>query len=294
MVKILIFFLLALMVYYSIYYFPDLYRHRKEKDGNFAIGAVIGLITDFLDTLGIGSYAPTTLLLDFTHQLDNDRKLPGTLNVAHSIPCIIEGIIFMTVVKVSPVTLFSMVIAAIIGSWVGSKTVTKLSEQKVQFYVGIALIITAVLMVARQMGWLDVLGVGNTATALTGIKLVIGVVGNFILGMLMTIGVGLYAPCMAMVYMLGLSPLVAFPIMMGSCAGLMPVASVNFIKTGDYARQVSFGITIGGLVGVFIAAKFVTNMNLSVLTWIIIVIVLYTGASYIVKSRKTAKANASK
>lgn len=291
MVKILIFFLLALMIYYSVYYFPDLYRHRREKDGNFAVGTVIGLITDFLDTLGIGSYAPTTLLLDFTHQLDNDKKLPGTLNVAHTIPCIVEGIIFMTVVKVSPVTLFSMVIAAIIGSWVGSRTVIKLSEEKVQFYVGIALIITAILMIARQMGWLDVLGVGNTATSLSGFKLIIGVIGNFILGMLMTIGVGLYAPCMALVYMLGLSPLVAFPIMMGSCAGLMPVASVNFIKTGDYARKVSFGITLGGLVGVFVAAKFVTSMDLSILTWIIIVIVIYTGTSYIVKSRRTAKAS---
>lgn len=46
----------------------------------------------------------------------------------------------------------------------------------------------------------------------------------------MTVGVGLYAPCMAMVYMLGMTPLAAFPIMMCSCAGLQPVASINFIR----------------------------------------------------------------
>lgn len=288
MVKVLVFLLLALLLYYSIYYFPDVFRHwhDKEDKSNVWVGGIIGLITDFLDTLGIGSYAPTTLLLDFTKQLNSTKQLPGVLNVAHTIPCIVEGIIFMTVVKVAPLTLFSMIFAAIAGSWFGSKTVTKLSEKKVQFYVGIALVVTAALMIARQLGWLDILGTGNTATALVGWRLIVGVVGNFILGMLMTIGVGLYAPCMALVYMLGLSPMVAFPIMMGSCGGLMPVASVNFIKAGDYARKVSFGITLGGLVGVFIAAKFVTNMNLEILTWVIIAIVIYTGVNYIIKSRK--------
>lgn len=156
--------------------------------------------------------------------------------------------------------------------------------------MGWALIITAVLMFARQQGWIDILGADNTATALTGIKLVIGVVVNFVLGALMTIGVGLYAPCMAMVYMLGLSPLVAFPVMMGSCAGLMPVASINFVKTGDYARKVSLAITVGGIIGVIIAAKFVTGLDLEILTYIIICVILYTGVTYIRKSMKPAAA----
>ena len=151
-----------------------------------------------------------------------------------------------------------------------------------------ALIATAVLMALRQTGMINLLGAGNTATALTGGRLLIGVVGNFIFGALMTIGVGLYAPCMAMVYMLGLNPLVAFPIMMGSCAGLMPVASINFIKSGNYARKVSLAITVCGVFGVVIAAKFVTGLNLDILTWIIIVVIIYTGVTNIRKSRKSA------
>jgi uncharacterized membrane protein YfcA len=105
----------------------------------------------------------------------------------------------------------------------------------------------------------------------------------------MTIGVGLYAPCMAMVYMLGLSPLVAFPVMMGSCAGLMPVASLNFVKTGDYARKVSLAITVGGIIGVIVAAKFVTGLDLNVLTYIIIVVIIITGVMYIRKSMNAAQ-----
>jgi len=42
--------------------------------------------------------------------------------------------------------------------------------------------------------------------------------------------IGLYAPCMILVSLLGMSPITAFPIMMGSCAFLMPVAGVQFIR----------------------------------------------------------------
>lgn len=256
--------------------------------GSWIVSGFIGFVTDFLDTLGIGCFAPTAMLLDLTKQLDHDRLLPGTLNVGHAIPVLVEAMIFITVVDVAPVTLFALIAAATVGSFVGSRTVTKLPEKTVQFWMGWALIATAVLMALRQTGMINLLGAGNTATALTGGRLLIGVVGNFIFGALMTIGVGLYAPCMAMVYMLGLNPLVAFPIMMGSCAGLMPVASINFIKSGDYARKVSLAITVCGVFGVFIAAKFVTGLNLDILTWIIIVVIIYTGVTYIRKSRKSA------
>ncbi|MEO1770784.1 sulfite exporter TauE/SafE family protein [Candidatus Enterococcus ferrettii] len=259
--------------------------------GSWIVSGLIGFVTDFLDTLGIGCFAPTAMLLDLTKQLDQDRLLPGTLNVGHAIPVLVEAMIFITVVDVAPLTLFALIAAATVGSFVGSRTVTKLPEKTVQFWMGWALIATAVLMALRQTGMINLLGAGNTATALTGGRLLIGVVGNFIFGALMTIGVGLYAPCMAMVYMLGLNPLVAFPIMMGSCAGLMPVASVNFIKSGDYARKVSLAITVCGVFGVFIAAKFVTGLNLDVLTWIIIVVIIYTGITYIRKSLKKSVSN---
>ena len=289
MVAALLTLLGALIIYYLFYFIRDLAATRGNwGGGSYLVSGAIGLVTDFLDTLGIGSFAPTTMLLEFTKQLDQDRQLPGTLNVAHAIPVMIEAFIFITVVKVAPLTLFALVLAAIVGSFIGSKTVSKLPEKKVQFYMGLALIVTAVLMALRQLGFLDMLGTGNTATALSGGKLIIGIVGNFILGALMTIGVGLYAPCMAMVYMLGLNPLVAMPIMMGSCAGLMPVASANFIKAGDYARKVSVGITIGGVIGVIIAAKFVTGLDINVLTWIIIAVVIYSGITYLRKGMRPA------
>ncbi|WP_314059320.1 sulfite exporter TauE/SafE family protein [uncultured Vagococcus sp.] len=288
MVTILLTGLGLLLAYYMVIFGKDIYENRANLgEGNFLIAGGIGFVTDFLDTLGIGSFAPTTLLFKLFKSLKSDDLLPGTLNVSHTIPVMIEAFIFITVVKVEPLTLFSLIVAAIVGSWIGSKTVTKLPERNIQLVMGIALIVTAALMALKQLGMLEMLGEGNTALGLTGGALIIGIVGNFIFGALMTVGVGLYAPCMAMVYMLGMSPIVALPIMMGSCAGLMPVASAEFVKAGKYSRKTSLGIIVGGTIGVIVAAKFVVALNLDILTWIIVCVVLYTGVSMFLKAMKT-------
>ena len=274
-----VFFLASLVV--------DLVKHKNDLGKESpVVGFLIGLVTDFFDTLGIGSFAPTTLLFKVTKFLDTDKKIPGTLNVAHTIPVILEAVLFLTGVKVEGITLFSMIAAAIAGALVGARIVNKLPEKKIQLVMGVCLIVTAFLMASGQLGWLKALGAGNEAVGLTGIKLIIGVVGNFILGALMMAGVGLYAPCMAMVYMLGLSPLVAFPIMMGSCAGLMAIGSPEFIKAGNYSRIGSVAITIGGVIGVTIAYTLVKSMPLAVLTWVIIGVVIVTGISMIRQGTK--------
>ena len=274
-----VFFLASLVV--------DLVKHKNDLGKeNPILGFFIGLITDFFDTLGIGSFAPTTLFFKLTKFLDTDKKIPGTLNVAHTIPVILEAVLFLTGVKVEGITLFSMIAAAIAGALVGARIVNKLPEKKIQLVMGVCLIVTAFLMASGQLGWLKALGAGNEAVGLTGIKLIIGIVGNFILGALMMAGVGLYAPCMAMVYMLGLSPLVAFPIMMGSCAGLMAIGSPEFIKAGNYSRIGSVAITIGGVIGVTIAYTLVKSMPLAVLTWVIIGVVIVTGISMIRQGTK--------
>ena len=230
------------------------------------------------------------MLLNATKQIDDDRKLPGILNVGHAIPVLTEAIIFVTVIKVDALTLVSLIVVAMVGSWFGSKYVTKLSEKGVQKWIGWALLITAILMLLRQTEVIALLGKGNTATALTGVKLLAGIFGNFLFGALMTVGVGLFAPCMAMVYMLGMTPLAAFPIMMCSCAGLQPVANINFIREKAYSRKIALAITIGGVPGVIIASQFLLGLDITMVTYLVIVIIFYTGIQYILKSRKTAAA----
>jgi len=281
--------LVGLGVWFSFFLLKDLIKHKANLGPEKTLSAfIVGLVTDFLDTLGIGSFATTTLGFKITKFLKNDELLPGTLNVGHTIPVIVEAIIFTTVVKVEALTLVSMVVAAMVGSWVGARTVSKFPEKKIQRLMGIALAATAILMAAKQLSLLDMLGQGNEAMGLSGIPLIIAVVGNFILGALMTAGIGLYAPCMALVYMLGLNPLVAFPIMMTSCSALMPVASYEFVKFSRYSKKGAIGLTIGGILGVAIAVTFVTSLDLTILTWLIIAVVLYTSVSMLRSSFKPA------
>ncbi len=267
----------VLTLWFAVVFISDFMKNKDNLETHNTWGKVlfIGFITDFFDTLGIGSFAPSTALLKGMKQTQ-DRLLPGTLNASHTIPVVLEAFIFITVINMDPTTLISMLAAATIGAYVGAGIVSNLPEKKVQKIMAIALFVTACLMLAGQ---LKLMPGGGDATGLTGAKLIIAVVGNFILGALMTAGIGLYAPCMALVYLLGMSPQVAFPIMMGSCAFLMPVASVKFVKEEAIDRRAAMGITIGGTIGVLIAAYLVKSLPITILTWLVIVVIFYTATT---------------
>lgn len=276
----------AFGVFFSVVFFKDFFTHKDELEENRSWGKVlgIGLVVNFFDTLGIGSFAPTTASLRGFKQCE-DRYIPGVLNVGCCIPVILEAFLFIDKVEVEPVTLVALLAAAVVGSYVGSKIVSKLPTKKIQFVMGVALLITATIFFLQQIG-LWVTTTDSVATGLSGSKLIIGIVIYFILGALMPAGVGLYGPGMAVVYLLGLSPLVAFPLVMGSCAFLMPVASAKFIKEKAYERKASMGITIGGIVGVLIAVYIVGSMPLNILIWLVIVVVTYTAITLLMAATK--------
>lgn len=280
----------AFTAFFGFSYFKDISKAKSEnsfEDVPTWKPAATGFVTDFFDTLGIGSFAPTVAMFSALKMNISDRLIPGTLNVCHTIPVVLEAFIFTTVIEVDPVTLICLIAAAVIGSYLGAGVIARMDERKIQIIMGIALAITALLMLLSQLGLMPG---GGTATGLSGVKLGIGIIGNFILGALMTAGVGLYSPCMAMVYFLGMSPDVAFPIMMGSCAMLMPVASTKFIKEGAYAKKTSLFITIGGVLGVFIAAFIVKSMPINILKWVVIVVITYTSITMLRKAFKSKKA----
>ena len=284
-------FLALSLVIFLVFFFIDYAKAKKEdkieKEGNNIIIAITAFLTQFFDTLGIGSFAPMTSAFR-SFKLVRDQVIPGTLNAAACTCVITEAIIFIKTVQVEPLTLVLMLGAALAGAVLMAGIVSKLPEKKIQVIMSITLFILALVMVASQ---LKLMPIGGEATGLSGSKLIIGVVGNFILGALMTVGVGLYAPCMALVYMLGMSPAVAFPIMMGSCAVLMPFASLRFIKEGAYNRKVTMLFLVPGIIGVLIAAFIVKSMNIYWLTWLVIVVLLYTAVSMFLTFLKNKKAN---
>jgi uncharacterized membrane protein YfcA len=266
----------ALAGWIGVLLIRDVSKHRNNlEDTSWVKAGLIGLVANFFDTLGIGSFAIETAMLKFMRQVE-DRFIPATLNVGNAIPTVVEAVIFIRIVEVEPVTLALMVVASGAGALLGAGVVSKLPERPIQITMGIALLITAGFMLSTRFNWIEQSG-GN-AIGLEVPKLVLAVGVNFILGALMTAGIGLYAPCMALVVLLGMSPGVAFPIMMGSCALLMPVASYRFVKNAAYNRKASVAIGFAGIFGVLIAAYIVKSLELDTLRWLVLGVIIYTAA----------------
>jgi uncharacterized membrane protein YfcA len=234
---------------------------------------LVGAVTNFFDTLGIGSFATTTTLFRFFRMVD-DRVIPGTLNVGHFLPTVVQTFIYTTIIPVDPLTLFLMIGASIVGAWLGAGSVARWPRRNVQIGMGIALLAAAGLMFMTQM---QLFPGGGDALGVRDVRLVIAVGVNFMLGALMTLGIGLYAPCMILVSLLGMNPKAAFPIMMGSCAFLMPAGSIRFIREQSYSLRAALGLFIGGVPAVLLAAYLVKSLPLEVVRWLVIAVVIYTS-----------------
>ncbi len=246
----------------------------------------IGFVTNFFDTLGIGSFAPTTAAFKF-RRVVADEMISGTLNVGHTLPTVVQGLIFIGVVRVGPATLVSMMAAAAIGAWLGAGIVARLPRRAIQLAMGAALAVAAVLFTLMN---LEQLPSGGAALELAGAKLVAAVSINFVLGALMTLGIGLYAPCLILVSLLGMNPIAAFPIMMGSCAVLMPVAAVRFVRDSKYDLRAALGLALGGIPAVLLAAYVVRSLPLTWLRWLVVIIVLYAAALMLLSARAKSPA----
>ena len=254
--------------------------------GGFAaptpLQTAIGFVTAFFDTLGIGSFATTTAVYKLRDMVPV-KLIPGTLNVGHVLSTIAQAFIYMQLVPVEPVTLALMIAAAVAGAWLGAGAIVRWPRRKIQIGMGVALLGAAALML---MTALNLLPVGGDTQGLAGARLGIGLAGNFVLGALMMLGIGLYAPCMILVYLLGMNPAAAFPIMMGSCAFLMPVSCVRFVNTRAYHVQAALGLALGGLPAALIAALIVKSLPLDAVRWLVVFVVIYTALNMLTTARQ--------
>jgi uncharacterized membrane protein YfcA len=261
-------------LFYAITWLTAIRSSRSDElKAPTPLGLGIGFVTNFFDTLGIGSFATTTSLFRFLKMV-RDEVIPGTLNVGHTLPTITQAFIYIAIVDVDMLTLILLIAAAILGTWLGAGVVAGWPRRNVQIGMGIALLAAATLTLMQV---LNITAGGGDARGLTGAKLALGLLGNFGLGALMSLGIGLYGPCLIMISLLGMNPTTAFPIMMGSCAFLMPVGSARFIRKGSYNLRAALGLAIGGIPAVLIAAFIVKSLPLYAVRWLVIVVVVYTA-----------------
>jgi uncharacterized membrane protein YfcA len=318
-----------------------LHEGERAAPGPGLIGT--GFVTNFWDTLGIGSYATTTtifrlkltpaqkrlwsivfgflaalalvlllifspttilgrgiwfgltiaallvagLLVLFFSESVADERIPGTLNVGHTLPTIVQAFIFTKLVPVDPMTLILLIVAAVLGAWVGAGVVARWPRRRIQIGMGVALLAFAGFQLLTLTGSNPT---GGALLALQGAKLGIAFAGNVLLGALMTLGIGLYAPCMIMIYLLGMDPRAAFPIMMGSCAFLMPVASARFVRERSFDLRASLGLLVGGIPAVLLAAFIIKALSLTVVRWLVLSVVIYTAVRLLLTARREAAA----
>lgn len=234
----------------------------------------LGGVTNFFDTLGIGSFAPTTAWIKLRRMIP-DSYLPGTLNAGHSLPTVAQALIFINLVSVDPWLLIGCIGAAVLGSLVGAPIVVKLPVRVVQGFVGVALLIAALLYALSNLGLMPG---GGSALSLPPGLFAVAVVAHAIMGALMTFGIGLYAPSLILLSMLGLDPKAAFPIMMGACAFLMPLSSLRFVRAERIDLRIVIGMAIGGIPLVIVAAKLVKSLELQTIRWGVVVVVIYAAA----------------
>ena len=158
--------LIAVYGYFFVKDYREVSKAGELDSINVPKASFVGFFTNFFDTLGIGSFAPTVALNKFTKMGVKEKELPGLLNVAYTLPVICEAVIFTTVIEVEPLTLISMLAAAAAGSYLGAGIIAKMDEIKIQKVMGIALLLTAVLMVLKQLGLMPG---GGDAIGLTGV-----------------------------------------------------------------------------------------------------------------------------
>jgi uncharacterized membrane protein YfcA len=258
-------------------------RMRRERCRTSAGDLAIGCGTSFLDTLGIGNYAQITALFKLRGR-PADELIPGTLNVGNTLPSFVSSMLFTTAIDVEPLLLTCMVLSAGAGAWVGAGLVSRMKRRTIQIFMGVALLIAAFFFTLANVGVLPPTGI---AMSLAGWRFAVAVGANFVLGALMCVGIGNYAPSMALLAFLGMHPIAAYPIMMGSDGVLIPIASLGFLKSGRFAPGVALGLTLGGIAGTLLAFPLVKSLgdHLILLRWVVIGVIAYAALSMLRSAR---------
>ncbi|MFL6771165.1 MAG: hypothetical protein ACJ8E4_05555 [Sphingomicrobium sp.] len=272
LIALLVPLVLASMVFAFMLLRAGFRRRAVPKAEAIALGAV----TNFFDTLGIGSFAPTMAWFKFRKQVP-DRLIPCTMLVGHGLPTMAQALIFLILlgVGVDPTLLVGCVIAVLMGALIGVPLVTRARVWVIQAIVALGLVIAAFLYVMTN---LHLMPGGGLASSLPMSLMVIAIVANFAFGVLLNFGIGNYAPTLVMLSLMGLDPRLAFPIMAGGGAFAVGGAGVRHITNGEINLKIAIGMAIGGIPAVLVAAFVVKEMPVETLRWLVIAVVLYAAA----------------
>ena len=230
-----------------------------------------GIIAFIADTLGLGSFAVNVALAKLLGTFRDD-ELPGLNNGAQLIPGAIESLFFMSLVEVDFTTLLTLVAGTCIGGVLGGFVMSRLSKQAIRLAMICSFAIIIVLLISHQF---HLLPVGGDLTELQSWKLVIGFFALLICGALTSVGVGLFVMVQGVLFVMNVSPVVAFPIMTTAGAMQQPLTTLVFLQKNKIPLKKTMVLSLSGCIGVLITIPIFTHLTISWLHLLLLFILIY-------------------
>lgn len=234
-----------------------------------------GVMAFIADTIGVGSFAVNIALAKLFNTF-SDEELPPMVNGAQIIPGVLESLFFMQIIDVDKLTLVTLVIGTCIGGLLGGNIVCKLSKQSIRFTMMICFSLIIGLIISNEMHWLPV---GGHLSSLSSSRLVIGFFAMIICGALTSAGIGLFALVQGVLFLLNVSPAVAFPIMTTAGAMQQPLTTLIFLKQKKIPIKKTLVISLSGCLGVLMVLPVFKYFNTQTLHMILISVLIYNVIS---------------
>jgi uncharacterized membrane protein YfcA len=277
---------LILSIFCVAVMFLKLYRQPSEALSVIQYIKLIfsGIMAFIADTLGLGSFAVNVALAKLLGTFQDD-ELPAVNNGAQVIPGTIESLFFMHLVDVDFATLLTLVAGTCIGGLLGGFVVSRLGKQAIRLAMICSFALIIVLLISHQFRWLQV---GGDLTELHSWNLIIGFFALIICGAVTSVGVGLFVMVQGVLFVMNVSPVVAFPIMTTAGAMQQPLTTLVFLQKNKIPLKKTMILSLSGCLGVLITIPIFTKLTISWLHLLLLFILIYNlltiGLTYL-KSR---------
>ena len=244
-----------------------------------------GIIAFIADTLGVGSFAVNVALAKLLGTFPDD-ELPAMNNGAQVIPGTIESLFFMQLIEVDLTTLVTLVTGTCIGGLLGGMVVSRLSKQAIRLSMLCCFLLIIGLLVCHQF---RLLPVGGDVTELHSWKLIVGFLAMILCGALTSVGIGLFVMVQGVLFLLNVSPLIAFPIMTTAGAMQQPLTTMVFLQQRKIPLKKTLILSLFGCVGVLITLPLFRHLTITWLHSMLLVIMIYNfiaiGRTYLLSRR---------
>lgn len=245
---------------------------------------LLSAFTNFFDTLGIGSFAPTMAWMRFRRMVP-DHRIPMTMLAGYTPSTFVQSTIFLILlgIGVDPFLLIGSVVAVAAGAYFGVPLAVGSSVRTVQLLVAVALLLAALLYSLSNLGLMPA---GGDASSLPLTETLIVIAASFIFGMLLNFGIGNYAPTLALLSLMGMDPRLVFPIMATGSTLAGAAAATRLVKLADLDLRIVLSLAVGSIPAVLVAAFLVKEMDLVLLRWLVVLVVTYAAISLLYAALK--------